>query len=89
MMDFPCVKMANLFFVDERDPEDDLTPAQRRLLVDRAKALCDLCSKKDKCLALAMADRTRRGIYGGTTTQERLCLQGACRHAGHRQAVAA
>jgi WhiB family redox-sensing transcriptional regulator len=36
-----------------------------------AKAICATCLVQAECLAVAMADQTLVGIWGGTTTRER------------------
>lgn len=38
---------------------------------DRAKAVCAACPVRDLCLAHAMENEERHGIWGGTTGRER------------------
>jgi WhiB family redox-sensing transcriptional regulator len=40
--------------------------------VRTAKAICSTCLVQAECLAVAMADPTLLGVWGGTTTRERL-----------------
>lgn len=42
--------------------------------IAKAKALCDSCPLKAKCLQIALNSEAEFGIFGGTTPQERKAL---------------
>jgi WhiB family redox-sensing transcriptional regulator len=39
--------------------------------VAKAKAICDSCPVKQKCLEFALSNDEEFGVFGGTTPQER------------------
>lgn len=43
--------------------------------IDTAVTICNACPVKDDCLAVALADHTLVGVWGGTTDQERRTLR--------------
>jgi WhiB family transcriptional regulator, redox-sensing transcriptional regulator len=56
----------DLFF-----PEDYLDKDQ----IEKAKAICNDCWIKNKCLSFAMENKEREGIWGGTTPADRKRLR--------------
>lgn len=46
---------------------------QRR--VERAKAICSICTVSDDCITYALETNQRSGIWGGTTEEERRSLR--------------
>lgn len=57
------------------------TPADEHIMfselrskVARAKAICDSCPSKSKCLDFALTENIEFGIFGGTTPDERKAL---------------
>ena len=55
---------AHIFFFEDE-------PAFSRVQVRRARALCDVCPVKVRCLEMALANREMFGVWGGTTPLER------------------
>lgn len=62
----PCTGKTSLFIGPESEPTK--RRAEREAT---AKAICATCSRRDDCLALAMRNRERDGVWGGTTPEER------------------
>jgi WhiB family transcriptional regulator, redox-sensing transcriptional regulator len=69
-----CIGMADLFIGPESEPTD-----RRRRRENEAKAICAGCPRRDDCLAEAMRNRERHGVWGGTTPEERRELARALR----------
>ena len=46
-----------------------------------AKAICDRCEVRTECLAVALPDPEIRGIWGGTSSPERIRIRGGRRSA--------
>lgn len=43
---------------------------------DAAKELCGICPMRERCLRYALKNRLDYGVWGGTTSAERLVLLG-------------
>lgn len=52
-----------------------------------AKRLCASCPVQPECLAYALANRELYGIWGGTSTKERVVLRRQLRHNQERRAA--
>lgn len=57
------------------DKNPDLFFSYAPKQIEQAKTICNSCSKIDSCLAVAMADPSINGIWGGTTEDERRALR--------------
>lgn len=67
---------ADLHFIEIEDlVEDGHSVAEAEVLVGQAqaeaKALCDICPVKTRCLAAALANQEEYGTWGGCTAEER------------------
>ena len=67
-----------LFF----EPENE-SQAQRAERVRAAKAVCRWCPVRGECLAFALAEQERYGVWGGLTARERSTLRQRCRPGRH------
>jgi hypothetical protein len=59
-----CERLPDFFFPEEPDPKS------KKIVIDIAKSVCELCPVRAKCLDYAMSTRVV-GIWGGTTPEER------------------
>lgn len=57
----PCMESPELFFANDRYPED----------IKAAKKMCGTCDVRLACLQLALDNREQHGIWGGFTEVER------------------
>ena len=53
------------------DPSLFVPPVEGRLKVAQARRLCEVCAVREICLSEAMNDPSLRGVWGGTTYDER------------------
>ena len=54
--------------------QDDVPSGSKRYIAP-AKAICGTCLVRPECLATALADSSLVGIWGGTTTRERVAIR--------------
>jgi WhiB family redox-sensing transcriptional regulator len=54
-----------------KDVDTNLFFSELKSKVAKAKAICDSCPVKQKCLEFALSNEEEFGIFGGTTPQER------------------
>jgi WhiB family redox-sensing transcriptional regulator len=57
-----------------KDVDTNLFFSELKSKVEKAKAICNSCVVKDKCLQFALKGEIEFGIFGGTTPQERKAL---------------
>jgi WhiB family redox-sensing transcriptional regulator len=62
----PCAGKTDLFIGPEYEPIE-----RRAVREQQAKSICATCTRRDECLAIAMRNRERIGVWGGTTPEER------------------
>ena len=58
-----CVGMTDVFFIENRGYAKDK--------INQAKAICNKCNVRTKCLEFALDNRMEYGIWGGKTAIER------------------
>lgn len=54
-----------------RDVDTNLFFSELKSKVEKAKAICNSCDVREKCLQFALDDEIEFGIFGGATPQER------------------
>ena len=67
----PCRENPDLFY-----PEDQFDENNKRIVTERAKALCQNCPAIYLCAEYAVKAREAFGIWGGLTYKERKSLMG-------------
>lgn len=68
MADAPCQGLTHLFFPTGTDDRTKETPETTMA----ARAICGRCELRERCLDYAVRWREPCGVWGGSTTAERL-----------------